>query len=627
MSSPHDPHRRRDVQTEPVSTTLGHVLKVVFRSLGRLPLHLRGAVRDRLRALQASRAHRVLARLVLVAWATVAVVAWDQALDHGRAKPVDPKLSISVSGAPLAVVPFAGNVVVASASGRISAYDPLTDRDIADRQLSHAVDAVTAGGGWLFAIGGGRVTRLGPNLQVSMERPVAYDGDLLASTTADLWAAGHDGTLARIDPATLTVTSRTALGGPAGGLAVSPHSVWVTVPARAVLLVVHRHGGRLTARALPARAGAGPVVLASGYAWVLSPAVHRLDGYDATDPRRRQTVAVTPGADLLATGNSSLWVSSSTTSTVSQYGVEALRRVGGAISVGGLPSAMTVDVHAVWVASSQDHTLQRLDLIGLALARERTTHWETLWAVNPSVYAVVATALTILFLQFGLMWRFGNPDAGLPLQRARDISLLARDMTYYTPLSLGEPVETVVSTQRRLSLQVGNGSFVGIGGESGETHTLRDPPCDHGVGQAIQAARNAKRVQRFVGYAPKAGVWLLRAPRHVRVSVCRLQPRFESLAPFAICQLSGKWIVSYPSEDILSLQLPQLIDRAWFRWRPVPIAEQAWLTVVCPTSALTPLGRSELEQNPGTITMNVLAVPCKGLGTDVLQMRLVVAYY
>ncbi len=618
-------HRRRGGATVTTFAEVGAGMKAAPAWFVHLPGHLRGAARDLVGRIRGSRLRSWAVRVALGLVGLLVLGLWEQALLHGAARPVDPKLEIPVRGAPAAVVSYSGLIVTASEAGTIRALDPVRNDSVAEeRQLGHSVTALASRSGALFALGGGTITRLRPDLTVALQRPLRSNLSTLAAGSAGLWASGGTRGLVRVDPVTLDVSARVPIRGRVGGIAVSREAVWATLPGSSELVVARpRRRGGSTTRRLAIGCAAGPITIAGGYAWALCSSARRVVAIAVDSKSRSMTIPVGVGATLLASGNHSLYVGSPTTETISQYGLTSRTRVGDAIPVETLPSSLTVDLHAVWVASKLDHSLQRLDLAGLRMQRQLVKRWDTIGELDPTGYLVAAIVLTMLLGQAYLLWRSGNPDAGLPPHEVRDIALLACDPRYYQPLSTGEPVETSSSTGRSIALNL---HALNVSAEDVRTHKIGDLPPDRRVQRVIEAAHAVGRVKRFMNHAPAAG-GLLRAPRATRLRVAKLRQRFQALEPFTVCGFSGTWTVSRTGDDLVRLRLPQLVDRDWMRWRPVPVAEAGWITVTCPTSALSELGRDDLSPDVTTIRMSVLAVPSRRREDETMEMRLVVAYY
>jgi hypothetical protein len=627
MPSSRNTLRRYVDATVPVYSEVGDVLKAVPDFLIGLPRNFRESGRERARRIRDSAGLRWLARTVMLLVLLLTAGLWEQAVLHRAARAHDPKLEIPVRGAPSAVVSFSGRVVTASEDGKVSAMDPLRNEIEAEQQLKHSVTGLASYGGWLFASGGGQLTRLSPDLSIDASEPDSASVSILSAGPAGLWAAGDGHFVQRLSSSRLTPTARVDTDGAVAGVAVSTDSVWATVPSRSKLLVISRHAGRFVGRSVSTGCAATPVTLGAGWVWVLCPRESRIVGFAVDDVRRTVTIPVGAKSSLLTAGNHSLYVASATTEAVTQYGLVSRQRVGRPIAVETMPSAIIVDLHAVWVASNIDHSLQRLDLAGLRLQRNEVPKWDTIGKHSPDLYLTFAIALSVLLAWGYQVWRSGDADAGLRRHEYRDITVLACDEPYFEPFSQGRPVETSHSTRHGFALALG--SKVSVGSESGRSEIVCDLPRDRVVQHAVDAGKRARRVTRFMGHVPAAGApGLLRARRRVRLRTSRLWHRYLALEPFTVCWLHGTWNVSRPSENVVYLRLPELIDRDWGRWRHVPITDpEGWITVTFPPTALTTLGRRELDDGVAQLKMTVLAVPSQRSADGVLHMHLVVAYF
>jgi len=626
MPSSRNTDRHHDDATVAGLADLSDALRIMPRWAVRFPVHMHVTARERARALRESRWSRWLVVALLAITFALTIGLWWQALGHGAASPVDPKIELPVAGAPAAILSYSGLIVTASESGAVSAIDPVSNEPGPKRQLGHPVTALAARGGWLFALGGGRVTRLGPDLTVAKRATVRTAQLMLAAGPAGLWTAGGK-TIERVDPHTLRPTARVATAARIAGIAVSERTVWATAPAAQQLLAIVRGSGPgFGVRRVNVGCAAGPVTVAAGWVWTLCSRARRIVGFALDDVRRKAEIPVGAGSTLLASGNHSLYLSSPTSQTVSQYGLSSRRRVGRAIPVGTLASAMTIDLHAVWLASNYDHTLRRLDLAGLKLQRNEVTRWNTIGGWAPDLYLVFAIILTMALIQAYGLWRASDPDAGLPRHHFRDITVLACNILYYQPFSPGTPIERTITSGRALGLHLG--SAVSVGTEAGRSETFGTLP-DRSVKLGIEEAKRAGRVKQFMNCAPAAGVpGLLRKPRRRRLRHERLRQRYLGLEPFTLCRLSGTWSVSRRPDGEISMELSELLDRDWGRWQPVPVPTGGHLTVTCPRDALNELGMAEIGAEDATsIKMTVLAVPDHRAAADGLHMRLVVAYY
>ena len=589
----------------------------------------RNHTRATLRRLRLSRNRRRRALVTVIPLVILAAFCWYESATRTTVASFDPKSVVRVTGEPAALASFGGLVVTASTTGHVSTLDPVTGRRQSERQLDHSVSSLAVLGSSMYALGEGRVTRMSPTLEVLASKRLTVRATMLAAGSAGLWAAGGGDSVVRVDPGTLELNARVPVRGHVGGLTVSASSIWVTISSSSEVLVIGRGAGRrfVVRRQRDTPSDPGPIVIANGMAWVLCPPSRRLVGYGLTDPRRTRARGVGIGAALLSKGNSSVYVGSPVTDTVTQYGAATLKRVGKPISVGGLPSAIMVDLHAAWVTSRRDNSLARLDLADLARQRTRATRRETLFGWRPEIYLGAASALTMLLLEIAVAWRMSDPDRGLPRLELPDICVVALDDVRWNPLSDGRIDNVVRSTTGGISLGLGlGGRTLGLTRDHAEADTLTEPPPERSVRHAIARLMRSGQAKRFLGYAPAAG-GLLRMPSRLRLRPARLQERFLGLAPYTLCLLSGRFAVSRPNADTVHLQLRQLIDRRWGGWEPVAIPREAWLTVECAATALSSLGREDLAPTVSEIELSVLAVPHGASIDGGMRLQLLIAYY
>jgi len=144
--------------------------------------------------------------------------------------------SIPVGGAPTALAATPGAVWVSDTTGEISRIDPQYNRPVPTRQLT-AVSSLPHGTAWPMLAASGSIWIVDPDGYVAQFDPgsgqltgrvdVGNDPSAVAAGAASLWVANSaDGTVTRIDPATL-VASTIPVGHGPDAVAVNAAGVWV----------------------------------------------------------------------------------------------------------------------------------------------------------------------------------------------------------------------------------------------------------------------------------------------------------------------------------------------------------------------------------------------------------------
>jgi class 3 adenylate cyclase/streptogramin lyase len=181
-----------------------------------------------------------------------------------------------------------------------------------------------------------------------------------------VWVANFiDGTLSRVDPETESVTANPAVTGNPTGIAHGAGSVWVTThfgrPEGAAGVVVRFDDRGTIVDTIPVGNGAEGVVAVDGTVYVadrIHEEVLRIDPGTAGIDGDPIPVGRAPGA--IAVGAGSLWVTSTLDSTL--WRMDLADQTSQRISLPGRPTAVAVGEDAAWVTSEEGDSLTRVDL-------------------------------------------------------------------------------------------------------------------------------------------------------------------------------------------------------------------------------------------------------------------------
>ena len=185
--------------------------------------------------------------------------------------------SIPIGGAPTALATTPGAVWVSDATGQISRIDPEYDRPVPTRQLTAASNLLPLGTAWPMLPASRSIWIVDPDGYVGQFDPgtgrqtgsvdVGNEPSAVAAGEGSLWVTNSaDGTVTRIDPATLVTTTIPVGHGP-DAVAVNAAGVWVANAGDDALVRINPDTGAVAATA---SVGDGPAaVLATATAlWV-----------------------------------------------------------------------------------------------------------------------------------------------------------------------------------------------------------------------------------------------------------------------------------------------------------------------------------------------------------------------
>jgi YVTN family beta-propeller protein len=327
-----------------------------------------------------SRRRRPLVGALLLAGAAVVVVVLATAPgDGGKRRSVkvtgdsvaaiDPATNqvvanVPVGGTPTSIAAGEGAIWVLNADDQtVSRVDPASATARSFGTGATPVDLAVGEGGVWIANGkrlGGQfvgpsttsISRLDPatngvRATVALRRPRGAANntheDRLAVGRGAVWAVQPDYSVARIDPRTTEIVSRTHSLAAADVVAAGPDGVWAGDTGTTIR--------RIDKPGPPIRLGAtslAGMAVGAGAVWVTAP-------YDGTlwrvDPEPRlveRTIAVGAGAAGVTVGAGSVWVANPLRGTVSRVD-PATNRVTRVIALGGTPRRLVVADGRVWV--------------------------------------------------------------------------------------------------------------------------------------------------------------------------------------------------------------------------------------------------------------------------------------
>jgi YVTN family beta-propeller protein len=229
---------------------------------------------------------------------------------------------------------------------------PRTGELVATTPVGHNPRAVAVGEGavWVGSVEDSAVLRLDP--ATNQVAPVATTGgpDAIAVGNGSVWVVNRDGTLTKIDPATLAPTSSPGSGYLA--VAVGENALWTLGPDGLVRI---NRGGDVV-RTIK-RVCCYAVATGFGGVWAVDDS-----GVWHVDARTNRIVSRIPIRDPggLAVGAGGVWVTSNPLDRLFEID-PATNRVVHSIRVGGRPLGVAVGGGAVWVANYKDGTVSRVD--------------------------------------------------------------------------------------------------------------------------------------------------------------------------------------------------------------------------------------------------------------------------
>ena len=294
----------------------------------------------------------------------------------------------------LAVVPAANQAV---------RVNPATYQPDAAVAVGTDPGAVAGGGGsvWVANRKDGTVTVVDPaakqvqrTLPASGSGPADQGGPGLAFASGSLWVANaEERRVARVDP------DGEAAGIPVGGtpiaIAAAPDAdtVWVAArtPSGGVLAHIDPTSNQVDPRRIPLpHAPTGlAVTLDAGTVWLATGGDRTLRRVDASTARVVDTIKLDHVPDQVAVGGGAVWVTSSQDDVVMKVDPAGHHRP---IRVGNGPGGIAFGADRVWVANRQDGTVSTIDPQNSEVGTVRLGSRPTAVAVDQGVVWVALAA-------------------------------------------------------------------------------------------------------------------------------------------------------------------------------------------------------------------------------------------
>jgi YVTN family beta-propeller protein len=237
--------------------------------------------------------------------------------------------------------------------------------------------AVGDGSVWVANTTDRTVARVDP-ATVSLEDTVpigVYPSDLVVGPRAVYVASGPLGQLVEIDPEASKAKEPVSAGSDCGGveesIALAAGSLWLACDRTPAVVRIALPGGRAvpisqrTADTLnqPPASHFSSIAWRAGETWIADRAHARLIGLDGTSDREPRLIGVGTDPAAIALGFGSVWVANRADGTVSRVEPGAAGQAARVqtIPVGERPVGIAAGEGAVWVANAGSHTLSRID--------------------------------------------------------------------------------------------------------------------------------------------------------------------------------------------------------------------------------------------------------------------------
>lgn len=193
----------------------------------------------------------------------------------------------------------------------------------------------------------GQVTK---TIDVAGEALGAANGAVVVGAGA-VWAVYGDSTLARIDPATVSVTGRAFTAAAPAGVVVESGEVWVVNTDSSTVQRYQPATFDEGALGTPTSVGRRPTAIAAGAGavWVANTGADTVTRIEPGTPPTTEQIRVGDSPMALAVGAGAVWVANAGDGTVSRIDA-ATREVVETIDVGNAPSGIAFGEGAVWVS-------------------------------------------------------------------------------------------------------------------------------------------------------------------------------------------------------------------------------------------------------------------------------------
>jgi len=205
------------------------------------------------------------------------------------------------------------------------------------------------------------VARIDPkDERVTDSVPVGEQPMLVAADGSTIWAVSFEnGTLWAIDPTSRTAQTPEGLGGHPTGLAVGDSELWLTDEFNGTLTRFDPITG--PEPILANHPGIRDDVFSDGALWVLNMASGTVVKVDpSTDPIQvSRPIAVGDRPDGITAGDGHVWVASSLDQTVTR--IDETTGDSSSFSVPHIPGALAFGLNALWVADPRDDLVTEID--------------------------------------------------------------------------------------------------------------------------------------------------------------------------------------------------------------------------------------------------------------------------
>ena len=216
--------------------------------------------------------------------------------------------------------------------------------------------AVGAGSVWVAHSAVGKLAQVDPQFgQVAETIDIAGQalGTVNGAVTVgegSVWAVYGDSTVARVDPAALTVAGRTFAGAAPAGVVVHGGYIWVVNTESSTVQRYQPSTFEQGPLGTPTSVGRRPTAIAAGEGavWVANTGSDTVTRIDPGTPPTTEPIRVGRGPAAIAVGAGAVWVANAGDGTVSRIDPRT-REVVKTIKVGNAPAGIAIGDGLVWV--------------------------------------------------------------------------------------------------------------------------------------------------------------------------------------------------------------------------------------------------------------------------------------
>jgi YVTN family beta-propeller protein len=217
--------------------------------------------------------------------------------------------------------------------------------------------ALGAGSVWVAHGGLGKLAQVDPQFgQVAKTIEIAGEalGTVNGAVTVgegSVWAVYGDSTVARVDPAAVTVAGRTFAGAAPAGVAVQNGYVWVVNTDSATVQRYQPSTFEAGPLGTPTSVGQRPTAIAAGEGavWVVNTGSDTVTRIDPGTPPTTEAIRVGDGPAAIAVGAGAVWVANAGDGTISRIDPRSFEVVK-TIKTGNAPAGIAVGDGFVWVS-------------------------------------------------------------------------------------------------------------------------------------------------------------------------------------------------------------------------------------------------------------------------------------